>query len=144
MAPYVEGRFVTMGKKEGSTWVITSIIYLKDAQVADKTFEDIKVAGKFIKKVDDVLVVTNKEEMIQEVTDASKGLARNIAQNPKTRINGATVPKDGQLIFVDINSDVNALGEMMTNFQPDSETSELLKDIVAQKLTKFVIRNNRE
>jgi len=144
ITPYVEGRFITMGNKEGSDWVITSVIYLVDKKVVDMTFGDIEVEGKYIKKVDDVLVVTDKEEMIQEVTDSSKGFARNIAQNPKTRTDGVQVPKDGQLIFVDINSEINVLEEMVSLFQPESGALELLRGIIEQKSTKFVIRNNRE
>ncbi|MFC1756131.1 hypothetical protein ACFLZK_01945 [Patescibacteria group bacterium] len=144
ISEYMEGRFITMGQKDGSDWMLTSVIYLKDKKVVDLTFEEIVVEGWFIQKVDDVLVVTNTEEMIQNVTDSSKGLARNIAQNPKTRVDSAQLPKEGQIIFVDINSEINALEELFYIFEPDVAALETLKDVVDLNPSKFVIRNDRE
>jgi len=139
---YVEGRFVFMGNKDGaSDWILTSIIYLKDKEVEDITFDDVKVEGWFIKKVDDVLVITNKEDMIQNVTDSSKGLAKNIAQNPKTRINNIKVPDTGQLSIVTINDEINPIESLMYVFPPTQTAREMLEDIAKKNPTKFVIRN---
>lgn len=141
---YVEGRFVVMGNREGSEWVLTTIIYLKDSQVVDLTFENVSAEGWFVQKVDDVLVVTNKEEMIQNVTDSSKGLARNVAQNPKTRTDNIDVPKSGQLIFVNVDKETNILKELVDLFNLEPQTREQLEDIINNKPTKFVIKNENE
>ena len=139
---YVEGRFVIIGSKEGSSdWTLTSILYLKDKEVENLTFEDVTVEDWFIQKVDDVLVVTNTEEMIQNVTDSSKGLARNIAQNPRTRIDNVEVPDTGQMIFVNVNKEIDPASALMSIFPPTQEAEDLLKEVAEKNLNKFVIRS---
>jgi len=141
---FIEGKFILIGGKEEEAWHLTSVLYLKDDESADETFEDVVKEGWYIQKLGDVLVLSQKEEMLTEVAEASEGISKNISHHPKFRIETTNVPKEGQLLYINLDSSVNPLQEMIEIYSPAHDLIESIKDINALDPTKFVIRNNRE
>jgi hypothetical protein len=141
---FIEGRFILIGSKEESRWYLTSILYLKDDESADETFENVSKEGWYIQKLGDVLVLSEKEEMLADVVESSQGISKNITHHPKFRTENTQVPSKGQLLYVNLDSSVNALQEMIDIYSPPHDFIESIKDINAQSPTKFVIRNSRE
>lgn len=141
---FIEGKFILIGGKEEGTWHLTSVLFLKDDESADETFVDVVKEGWYIQKLGDALVMSQKEEMLTEVMESWEGISKNISHHPKFRIENTEVPKEGQLLYVNLDSSVNPLQEMIEIYSPPHDFIESVKDINALDPTKFVIRNNRE
>jgi len=140
----IEGKFILIGGKEDEIWYLTSILYLKDDESAGETFEGVVKEGWYIQRVGDVLVLSQKEEMLLEVVAASEGISKNISHHPKFRTETIDVPAEGQLLYVNLDSSASPLQELITIYSPPHDLIESIKDIYALDPTKFVIRNNRE
>lgn len=141
--PYLEGKFILVGGYEDEAWYMTSILYLKDEESKDQTFEEVNKEGWFVQKVDDVLVLTEKEEMLDAVSESSKGLSKNISHHPKFRMQNTEVPDEGQLLYVNLMNKEDVIEEMVRVYSPGQTVVEALKDIYSEDPSKFVIRSNQ-
>jgi len=141
---FIEGKFILIGSYENGRWLMTSILYLKDEAAKDENFENVSKEGWYVKKVGDVLVLSEIEDMPSAVEEASKGISKNISHHPKFRTENTQIPKDGQLLFVNLSGQDDVLQQMISIYSPTQEVVESIKDIYTKKPTKFVIRNYRE
>lgn len=141
---YIEGKFIVIGGKEEDRWQMTAVLYLKDDESEGETFEDISKDGWYVRKVGDVLVLSESEDMLDAVEESSQGVSRNISHHPKFRTSGEETPEEGQLLFVNLLSDENIIQEMVNIYSPGQPVIESIKDIYAQNPEKFVVRSTSE
>jgi len=144
VSEYIEGKFILIGGKEAGRWYLTSVLFLQDGKSAGQTFEAVAKEGWFVAKVGDVLVMTEKEDMLVNIRESSQGAAKNISQHPRYRMEGTPIPSDGQLLYVNLDSSTSPLLELIQIYSPSHDFIEAVKEISSLSPTKFVIRNNRE
>lgn len=141
---YVEGKFIVIGSKEEGRWYMTAILYLQDDKSADEDFVWVSKEGWSVGKVGDVLVLSEKRDIVEAVSESSLGNAKNISHHPQYRTSQTQIPEEGQLLYVDLSNQDNTLRELIEVYSPVRSLVDKIKDIYSGDPDKFVIRNNNE
>jgi len=100
---------------------------------------DINKEFWYSKKDGKYLLVTNKKEYLQEMTDAGKKIIKSIEHNSKYASSRVLLPKKGKLMFISLGSNFGNIYQIANDYSPTDSFWSILDQISRHKFDKFVL-----
>ena len=129
-------------EQEGLLWKLGLVVFVKEEFKDFDAIEFPELENTYAKKIGDGILVTNYEPYIDEVEETSVNISKNISHSPSFSSARALVPREGQLMFLHLEGEIQDLYNLIDVYNPGVEFLKHLEQIKTKGYDKFVVINN--
>ena len=137
---YTSDHFAVFGRYNEDSWKITLVLLVTDIVEFEKLILEYQSEEWSFHKVGEVYILTSTPEVVSEIENSSRGIAKNITHNPKYSSYKNILPKEGQYVFMNFSDNDEKVFNMVKSYQLDDSLNTLLGEVERLEYNKFVVK----
>ncbi len=141
---FINDRFVFFTQEQNNEIKSALIVELADSYdvlLVDSFIKTFDVPHWMLKRIDNHLILSDSQPLIDEISQVAQKTSKNFSQNPKFRSAVGLFPDKGQLRVINVGANKENLHLHLSKYSASPEFIQKAKELLEVKYDKFIISN---